>query len=91
MVTSPLRTFSASTRTPTSIELRQAAFTVAFTVSRSPTSTGCRKVIRSMAAVTTRRPEWRTAAIPATSSQRCRITPPCTLPAMFASAIPSSG
>jgi hypothetical protein len=30
--TSPLRTFSDSTRTPTSIELRQAAFTVAFTV-----------------------------------------------------------
>ena len=51
-------------------------------------STGCRNVIRSIAAVTTRRPEWRTAAIPATSSQRYMITPPCTLPAMFASAIP---
>jgi hypothetical protein len=36
-VSSPERTFSASTRTPTSIELRQAAFTIAFTVSRSPT------------------------------------------------------
>jgi hypothetical protein len=36
-VTSPVRTSSASTRTPTSIELRQAAFTVAVTVSRLPT------------------------------------------------------
>src|SRR5687767_6085184 len=44
--------------------------------------------MRSIAAVTTRVPECRTAAIPATSSQRCMITPPCTLPALFASAIP---
>ena len=69
-------------------KLRQAAFTVAFTVSRLPTYTGCRNVIRSIAAVTTRSPEWRTAAMPATSSQRCMITPPWTLPAVFASPIP---
>src|SRR5215212_11566132 len=33
-------------------------------------------------------PECLTAAIPATSSQRCMISPPCTLPALFASAMP---
>jgi hypothetical protein len=44
--------------------------------------------MRSIAAVTTRSPEWRTAAMPATSSQRCMITPPCTLPAVLASPIP---
>src|ERR671924_241607 len=77
--------FSDSTRTPTSIEVRQAAFTVAFTVTSWPMTTGCMKFIRSMAAVTALCPECRTAAIPATSSQRCMITPPCTLPAMLAS------
>ena len=61
---------------------------MAFTVSRFPTYTGCRNVIRSIAAVTTRRPEWRTAAMPATSSQRCMITPPWTLPDVLASPIP---
>src|SRR5215207_3240085 len=70
------------------MELRHAAFTVAFTVTSWPTNTGWRKFIRSIAAVTTREPEWRTAAMPATSSQRCMISPPCTLPALFASAIP---
>jgi hypothetical protein len=44
--------------------------------------------MRSMAAVTARRPEWRTAAIPATSSHRCMITPPCTFPPRLASPIP---
>ena len=44
--------------------------------------------MRSIAAVTTRLPAWRTAAMPATSSQRCMITPPCTLPARFASPTP---
>src|SRR5262245_3900201 len=86
--TSPVRTFSDSIRTPTSIEVRQAALTVAFTVTSWPTNTGCRKLILSIAAVTTRAPEWRTAAIPATSSQRCMSTPPCTLPEVFASAGP---
>src|SRR5215208_764996 len=70
------------------MELRHAAFTVAFTVTSWPTKTGWRKFIRSIAAVTTREPEWRTAAMPATSSQRCIITPPCTLPALLASEIP---
>ena len=37
--------------------------------------------MRSIAAVTTRAAEWRTAAIPATSSQRRMIMPPWTLPA----------
>ena len=87
-VTSRVRTFSDSTRTPTSIEVRQAALTVARTVTSEPTSTGWRNVIRSMPAVTTRSPEWRTAAMPATSSHMCRITPPWTLPARLASPTP---
>ena len=41
-----------------------------------------------MPAVTTRWPEWRIAAIPATSSQSFMIVPPCTLPAVLASANP---
>ena len=44
--------------------------------------------MRSIAAVTTRAPEWRTAAIPATSSHRCMSTPPWTFPDVFASAGP---
>ena len=86
--TVPLRTSSDSTRTPTSIEVRQAAFTDALTVTRCPTNTGWRKVMRSIAAVTTRVPQWRMAAIPATSSQSFMIDPPCTLPAVFASMTP---
>src|SRR3982750_4276801 len=43
--------------------------------------------MRSIATVTTRQPEGRTAAIPAPSSQRYMITPPCTLPPLFASAM----
>ena len=83
-----MRMFSAVTRTPTSIDVRQAALTLACTVSSWPTCTGWRNVIRSIAAVTTRQPECRTAAMPATSSQRCMITPPWTLPAVFESAMP---
>src|SRR4051794_6995921 len=45
-------------------------------------------VIRSMAAVTTRIPACRMAAIPAASSHSRMITPPCTLPAVLASATP---
>ena len=86
--TSLVRTCSRSTRTPTSIEVRQAALTVARTVTRSPTSTGWRKIIRSTPAVTTRHPEWRIAAIPATSSQRDMIRPPWMLPAVLASPTP---
>src|SRR5215212_7175607 len=41
-----------------------------------------------MAAVTTRPPLCLTAAMPATSSQMCMISPPWTLPALLASAIP---
>ena len=80
---------SAVTRTPTSIDERQAAFTLACTVSSWPTFTGWMNVIRSIAAVTTRQPEWRTAAMPATSSQKRMITPPWTKPAVFESAMPS--
>jgi hypothetical protein len=41
--------------------------------------------MRSIATVTTRQPECRTAAMPATSSQMYMITPPCTLPELLAS------
>jgi hypothetical protein len=61
---------------PTSIEVRQAAFTVAEQVTSSPTWTGRMNVIRSTAAVTTRLRQWRIAAIPATSSQSFMTTPP---------------
>src|SRR5215212_1036775 len=44
--------------------------------------------MRSMAAVTTRPLLCRTAAMPATSSHSRMIRPPCTLPALFASATP---
>src|SRR5437588_9765301 len=44
--------------------------------------------MRSIPAVTTRRPQWRIAAIPATSSQSFMITPPWTFPAVLASAMP---
>ena len=54
----------------------------------SPTKTGWRKVIRSIAAVTTRWPECRIAAMPATSSHSFMIVPPCTLPAVLASGMP---
>src|SRR5947209_13767999 len=44
--------------------------------------------MRSIPAVTTRSPQWRIAAMPATSSQSFMITPPWTFPAVLASAIP---
>ncbi len=84
----PVRGLSASTRTPTSIEVCQAALTVAEQVSSSPTSTRCSNVIRSIPAVTTRVPQWRTAATPAASSHSFITIPPCTNPAEFASTIP---
>ena len=85
---SPVRTSSASTRTPTSIDVCHAALTEACRVSSSPTWTGSRNVIRSTAAVTTRPPLWRTAARPAASSQSFITVPPWTNPAEFASSRP---
>ena len=76
--TSPVRGFSASTRTPTSIDVRQAAFTDALNVTSWPTWTGATKAMRSTPAVTTRCRLWRTAARPATSSISFIIVPPCT-------------
>ena len=86
---SPVRGSSASTRTPTSIEVRQAALTVARQVSSSPTWTGSVNVIRSIPAVTTRRPQWRIAAIAAASSQVFITMPPWTKPAVLASWTPA--
>ena len=54
-VRSPVRGFSASTRTPTSIEVRQAALTVAEQVTSVPTLTGATNASRSTPAVTIRR------------------------------------
>src|SRR5581483_11486163 len=80
--------FSASTRTPTSIEVRQAAFTVAMQRSSSPTKSGSAKVIRSIPAVTTLPPQCRIAAMPAASSHIRITTPPWMKPAEFASGMP---
>ena len=77
--------FSASTRTPTSIDVFQTALTQARQRSSSPTWTGSVKVIRSTPAVTTRLPQCRIAAIPATSSHILITTPPWTNPAELAS------
>ena len=85
---SPLRMSSASTRTPTSIEVRQTALTVERSVMTSPTWTGERNRIPSTAAVTTRPPASRVAAIAAASSHSFMICPPWTLPAMLASCTP---
>ena len=57
-------------------------------VRSSPTLTGSRKVMRSIPAVTTRVPQWRTAATPAASSQSFITMPPWTNPAEFASTSP---
>src|ERR671912_16180 len=75
---------SASTRTPTSIEVRPTSFTDACTKTTSPTLTGCRKLIWSSEAVTTGPPACRLAAIPAAVSISFMISPPCTLPMMLA-------
>ena len=83
--TSPVRGFSASTRTPISIDVRHAALTLALNVSSSPTCTGWRNVIRSMAAVTTRQRECLIAATPAASSHSFITVPPWTKPALLAS------
>ena len=79
--------FSASTRTPTSIELRQTAFTEAVQRSNSPTNTGVMKVIRSIPAVTTRRPECLIAARPPASSTSRITVPPWMKPPELASPI----
>ena len=84
----PLPTFSDSTRTPTSMDVRHAALTVDHSVKRSPTWTGERNFISSTAAVTTRPPASRVAAITAASSQSFMICPPWTLPARLASWTP---
>ena len=80
----PLSISSASTRTPTSIEVRPTSFTDARTSTTSPTRTGCRKLISSIVAVTTGPPAWRLAAIPAAVSISFMISPPWTLPMKLA-------
>jgi hypothetical protein len=64
------------------------ALTVARSVITSPTFTGARNFIASTAAVTTRPPARRVAAITATSSHSFITQPPWTLPARFASWTP---
>src|SRR5688572_30140187 len=51
----------------------------------SPTWTGARKVISSIAAVTAGPPLWRWATAPAVESASFMISPPCTLPSRLAS------
>src|SRR4051794_11358582 len=70
------------------MEVRHAALTDAEKVASSPVWIGSRNVIRSRPAVTTRPPECRIAAMPATSSQNLRTVPPWTNPAVFVSVTP---
>ena len=86
--TTPVRGSSASTRTPTSIEVRQAALTVAVNVTSWPILIGTRNDMRSMLAVTVRRRECRTEAMPAASSTSFMIVPPWMSRLALASAIP---
>ena len=83
--TFPVRRFSASTRTPTSMLERPTWFTEAFAVTRSPTYTGARNESSSTNAVTTRLRAWRVAAAPAQASMSFITSPPCTFPYGFAS------
>src|SRR4051812_35897748 len=85
---SPVPGRSASTRTPTSIDVFQTALTDAQNVTRSPRFTGSLNVIRSTPAVTTRRCACRIAASPAASSHIFITTPPCTKPAVLLSSMP---
>jgi hypothetical protein len=71
-------TVSTSTRTPISIEVVCAWLTIACTVTRSPMKTGDRKLMSSMAAVTTRRRACLMAAMPAAVSTSRMIVPPWT-------------
>ena len=85
--TGPLPAAPPRRRTPTSIDVRQAAFTDALNVTRSPSSTRSRKIIRSTPPVTTRQRECRIAASAAASSHSFITVPPCTNPAWLASGI----
>ena len=76
---------SASTRTPTSIEVVPDQLTCASACTRSPTRTGSTKSISSIDAVTAGPPECRCATTPATSSTSFITTPPCTVPSRFVS------
>ena len=51
----------------------------------SPTWTGSRNAISSIAAVTAGPPLWRWATAPAVESASFMISPPCMLPSRFAS------
>ena len=82
---SPVRGFSASTRTPTSIEVRHAAFTDALQREQVADVDGLTNVIRSTPAVTTRRRRGGPRRAPAASSHSFITVPPCTNPAALAS------
>src|SRR5947209_11667429 len=70
--------------TPTSIEVRPAKLTREYAVTSSPTWIGSLKSTLSTDTVTHCLPAWRIAATAATRSAIARITPPNTLPMMFA-------
>src|SRR6478752_2578072 len=74
---------------PISIDVRHTALTDARRVSSSPSSIASLKVMRSIPAVTTRPPEWRTPARPATESHSFMTSPPWTKPAELRSVGPS--
>ena len=86
--TSPVRGLSASTRTPTSIDVRHAALTVDLKLISSPTWMGAGTSSGPWPRSRRAGCEWRIAAIPAASSHSFITTPPWTKPAMFASVGP---
>src|SRR5579864_4620186 len=82
---SPVTRFSTSTRTPTSIDVRNTRFTLERKTMSCPMWMGCRKLMWSTEAVTTEHLEWRTAANAAARSTRCITLPPRTFPRVLAS------
>jgi hypothetical protein len=81
----PVISSSASTRTPTSMDVRPAKLTLDFMTTRSPRWIGSRKSTRSIDAVTTGARQCRNAEMAAHLSIIDMITPPKTCPMLFAS------
>ena len=84
-VISPVMGFSESTRTPTSIDVLKAEFTIARIFTTWPSLTGLKKWRASIEAVTTVRLAWRVAAIAAAISIQLMIFPPKIVPKAFVS------
>ena len=82
--TTPVSRSSTKTFAPTSIEVRNTRFTLAFTMTSWPIRIGWRNVMWSTEAVTTGQRAWRMAAVAAARSTRCMMRPPRRLPSVLA-------